>query len=141
MATLFDDKGVLAERLVFSDVAPRPSSSVFAPCCGRKTSADAVVDVRQVPKTVVRAGGCRPGKDHGWLCDGCRTRLLRDRGNGWTPSRFARATGEPWGVVKDLRARELVAIQLKRTPGNPDDVYRSVLATLPDTDIPETDIP
>ena len=141
MVILFDDPLVLAEYLVFPEIEARPSSSVLAPCCGRKTSADTVVDVRAVLNTVVRAGGYREATDHDWLCDGCRTRLIRDRANGWTPSRFARATGEPWEVVKDLRAREMVTTRLKLAPGNPDDLFHEIMATLPDTDIPNTEHP
>ncbi len=141
MATLFDDKVVLAQYLVFFEIVPRPTSSVYAPCCGRKTSADVIVDVRQVPTTLVCAGGVRAAMDHEWLCDGCRTRLVRDRANGWTPSRFARATGEPWEVVRDLRAREIVAIRLKLAPGKADTLYEEVLARLPDIDIPNTEHP
>jgi hypothetical protein len=129
MATLFDDQHVMKDWLVSPETHPRPHSSVLAPCCGRRTSADAVTDVRGFP-AIVRAGGRTP-KDCDWLCDGCRARFIRDDENAWTPSTFAKATGECPEVVKDLLVRDLVAAQLRTTPGNADVAYHVLAATLP----------
>jgi hypothetical protein len=65
---------------------------VIAPCCGRRTAADTVFDVRGVPGTVV-SGGVAPPEDHDWLCDGCRWRLIADASNDWTASAFLAACG------------------------------------------------
>jgi hypothetical protein len=66
---------------------------VFAPCCGRLTAADAVLDVRGVRGTVVSGGGHRHPVDHDWLCDGCQFRLVHDPKNTWTAATLHKAAG------------------------------------------------
>lgn len=45
--------------------------TVTAPCCGRKTSADMLTDVRALPSEV-RLGGAL------YMCDACRERIFAD---------------------------------------------------------------
>lgn len=74
---------------------PEPDCVCFvvAPCCGRRTPADTVFDVRHVPGTIVSSGVAAP-RDHDWLCDACRWRLCASAAtNGWTASRFLSACG------------------------------------------------
>jgi hypothetical protein len=80
---------------------------VVAPCCGRRTAADTVLDVRDVPGTVVRGGGHQPAAEHDWLCDACRGRLIADPSNDWTRSALMSACGAPVDMVREHRAREL----------------------------------
>jgi len=157
MATLFDDPAVLVDWLAFAEEPVTPTSTVFAPCCGRRTSADAVVDVRAVPNTVVSPGRRGVGEDQDWLCDACRTRMTREgrqkrirairRGhtipnNVWTDSKLARAIGEPWEVVRRLRAKEIVRErELTESIGDPLQAYRNEWAALPETNIPGTEPP
>ena len=139
MATLADEPRELANYLVFPHLPVTPASSVRAPCCGAKTSADAVLDVRHV-RTLVGMGSkdTRP-TDRDWICTGCRTRLFNSKRNGWTVPRLARATGMPWQEYKLLRAMEIA----HAADGvEPEEELARVLATLPDgTDIPGTEIP
>jgi hypothetical protein len=82
------------------------STLVIAPCCGRKTPADTVLDVRTISGTVVRGGGHQEPRDHEWLCDGCVHILYRDPSNPWTPSSLLEARGAPAALVHEHRARE-----------------------------------
>jgi hypothetical protein len=79
---------------------------VTAPCCGRRTAADTILDLRAVPGTVVRAGGHGSPVDHDWLCDGCWNRLVADPRNTWTRSRLMSACGAPPDMVREHYARE-----------------------------------
>ena len=124
MATLFDDPMVLLRYVCHKGQAEyRATSSVFAPCCNRRTSADAVRDVRAIPNTAVSPGRKGVGTDQDWLCDACSSRMIRDGrrkrirairtgrkipNNVWTAPKYARAIGEPWEVIRDARAREIV---------------------------------
>lgn len=148
---------------VFPGGAPiRPSMSVWAPCCGRKTSADAVFDVRALPGTSIRPGGVRPLQDVEWLCGAaCYGRLVRDPANGWTMAKLARAWGAPVEDVRALRAKEMLeearqqAVETYRAlrgtdpvaakaalKVKPDEVYAAALAGLPtEFEIPGTEPP
>jgi len=82
MATLGADAEALAKALVMPNVHRDCVPSVYAPCCGRRTDSDGVLDIRMVPSL--------PGD---WLCNHCKHLLLADPKNGWTASRLARAAG------------------------------------------------
>ena len=91
---------------------PEPGCVLFviAPCCGRRTAADTVFDVRGVPGTVV-SGGVAVAKDHDWLCDGCRWRLVAAAAsNGWTHSRFLAACGAHPDTVRQHYLGEIAAL-------------------------------
>jgi hypothetical protein len=94
-------------------VHPEPIESgclveVYAPCCGRRTFADSILDVRAVPNTIVQ-GAHQPAQDHDWLCHDCRWRLYVDPANDWTPSRLCSAVGAAADVVREQYAHELAA--------------------------------
>ena len=101
----------LEDHAVFPAAAQGTTYSVTAPCCGRRTAADSVLDTRAVPGTVVR------GADQPWLCDACWTRMVR-RG-GWRRSDLWGALGAPADVVEEHRIRERMAerIQAARDRG------------------------
>jgi hypothetical protein len=80
---------------------------VHAPCCGRRIAADAILDVRGVPGTIVAGGGRLTPRDHDWLCDSCRQRLYADPSNAWSRSRLYAAVGASPEHVRALHAREL----------------------------------
>jgi hypothetical protein len=80
---------------------------VHAPCCGRFTAADTILDVRAVPGTIVAGGGVRPLANHDWLCCGCQDRMIHDVRNAWTRSMLLSACGAPPNDVREHRAREL----------------------------------
>lgn len=86
----------------------RPSMTVRAPCCGRKTPADTVLDLRGVSGTVFRPtrGPRRAAVDQPWACDACRTALTRQPGGAWPASRLWQVLGAPAHMVKDNEARE-----------------------------------
>lgn len=107
--TLADEPGLTRQYRVHKDAPFDPScttTEVFAPCCGRRVAADAVLDVRGVPGTVVRGGGHRPAKDHDWLCDGCRDRMIREAGNPWTAATLMEQCGAPIDAVRSLKLHE-----------------------------------
>ena len=97
MKTLADDAEVARQYMVHKRQPFRSTSTVRAPCCGRKVAADMVEDWRDVPGTVMRAGGRHPPADLNWACDGCRDRLVKTPGNGWTRDKLGRARGAPSG--------------------------------------------
>lgn len=127
-ATLYDDAEAFAEAVVSADPeVAGPTVTVEAPCCGRRCAADMVVDLRSVAGTT---------KD--WACDGCRWRMIRTPGNGWSRSRLYRALGAPIKDVKLARAKEIV---LKRSRQSPDpfvehDAMQEVLSNLPQGEYP-----
>lgn len=88
--------------------ATKSTTMVFAPCCGRRTAADTVIDCRSIQGTIVRGANVRPAADHDWLCDGCVHILYRDQGNDWTLSKMLIARGAPSALVDEHRLRELV---------------------------------
>jgi len=104
--TLADHPEAAQPFLVFPDEPFHECASVFAPCCGRRTCADAVLDVRGVSGTVVRAGNRYEALDHDWLCCGCRALLIADRSNSWTPSALAAATGARPETIHSLTVAE-----------------------------------
>lgn len=157
MASLFDDPVMLVRYAVNRQTVYRPTSSVYAPCCGRQTIAEAVKDVRSIPNTVVSSGRKGKGVDQDWLCDGCSSRMIQEGrkkrtrairtgrtvpNNVWTESKFARAIGEPWSVIRRLRAREIVKERaLTENVADFDQSYRAEHDALPEKDIPGTDPP
>jgi hypothetical protein len=113
-----------------------PTTEVYAPCCGRRTPADTVSDVRGIPGTVVRGGGHLPARDHDWLCDACRTLLVWGPGSRWTHSRFLSAQGAPPNDIRLEYAREVAALvqsldHAHKGIHEPDGVMDLVLAQLP----------
>lgn len=81
-----------AQALMVSEGEFRPTSTVRAPCCGRKVAADMVEDLRAIQDTTIQHR--RKGRvDLTWACDGCRERLLRDPSNPWTRAKLMRAQG------------------------------------------------
>jgi len=87
--------------------ASNPSTMVLAPCCGRRTPADTVIDCRAIPGTIVRGGNWQEEKDHDWLCDGCVHILYRDPAKGWPRWKLLEARGAPAAHVQEHRARHL----------------------------------
>ena len=154
MATLWD--AVQTDNDLFVQVVPlyvwldqaempfRPSMSVLCPTCGRKTSADAVLDTRAITDTIVSPLGRskRARADADWLCDGCWSALVRDKRNGWTESRLLRAVGAPRDVVLEVRAKEIARAKVLRDGGNQHDEYLKAFAELPSTgEVPGTQHP
>ena len=154
MATLWD--AVQTDHDLFVQVVPffawldetqmpfRPSMSVLCPTCGRKTSADAVLDTRTIPHTIISPLGRSrlPRVDADWLCDGDASSLVRDKRNGWTNARIAQATGAPRDVVLVMRAKEIARAKVLRNGGNPHDEYLIALSALPTSgDVPGTEHP
>lgn len=105
--------------------------TVHAPCCGRLTDSDSVLDVRTIP-----------GIAHDFLCDTCRHRLVADNQNGWTPSKLARAAGLGWPEIRERRIQELMAEEM-RTNGRMDrqKTFARLQKETPTTNIPETEAP
>ena len=103
--------------------------SIRAPCCGRRTDPDSVLDVRMVA-----------GLEHDWLCDACRFRLIADKRNGWTRSRLARAAGLGWPEVRELRIQELMAEEMRQN-GRMDrqETFKRLQRETPATNIPGTE--
>ena len=154
MATLWD--AVKTDNDLFVRVVPayvlldeaqmpfRPSMSVLCPTCGRKTSADAVLDTRAIADTVVSPLGHakRLRVDADWLCDGCWSALIRDKRNGWTESRLMRASGAPRDAVLEVRAKEVARAKVLRDGGNMHEEYVGAFAALPATgEVPGTEHP
>ena len=154
MATLWD--AIKTDHDLFVRVVPsyvlldeaempfRPSMSVLCPTCGRKRSADAVLDTRAIQHTVVSPLGQSKQLrgDADWLCDGCWSSLIRDKRNGWTESRLLRAVGEPGEVVLEVRAKEIARAKVLRDGGNMHEEYSKAFAELPTTgDVPDTEHP
>lgn len=115
-ALMFELRAFRGPRDVF-DPACR-ATEVIAPCCGRKTPADTVLDVRAVAGTIVR------GVDHDWLCDGCSSRLVRDPANDWTQSKLMERCGAKPETVRSLKQRERVRQMEKESnaAGRPHDI-------------------
>ena len=105
--------------------------TIQAPCCGRRTDPDSVLDVRMVP-----------GIGHDFLCDACQHRLIADGRNGWTRSRLARAAGLGWPEIREHRIRELLHEEVRRE-GRIDrrTALARIEATTPARDIPDTEAP
>lgn len=82
------------------------TTDVVAPCCGRVTAANSVLDVRGVPGTVVRGAGHRRPKDQDWLCDGCAHRMVLEPDNDWQMSTLLEKAGAVDAVVIHHRSRE-----------------------------------
>ena len=152
MATLWD--AVQTDNELFVQVVPfyawldealmpfRPSMSVLCPTCGRKTSADAVLDTRAVTDTIVSPLGHSKRVDADWLCDGGASALVRDKRNGWTESRLLRAVGFPRDVVLEVRAKEIARAKVQRDGGNMHEEYTKAFAELPTTgEVPGTEHP
>lgn len=135
--TLADFPDLMRDFRVFRDAPFNPSAratEVFAPCCGRRTAADAILDVRAVPGTIVRGGGYLPAVDQDWLCDGCRARLIlgASGSNVWTASRLFSACGAAPEVIEGFRVREridAIAREDERSgrPHNPTLAYHRAL--------------
>lgn len=99
---LSDDEDLVREHLADGHEYVGGTSSVEAPCCGRRCAADMVCDV--------------PGE--GWSCDACRARLRRDDSTPWTKPRLMRAMGAPpeevrLEEVKRLARRAFVEQKLR----------------------------
>ena len=129
MANLSADPNALARSLVRGATGTAPT--IIAPCCGRRTDPDSVLDVRMVP-----------GITHDFLCDGCRHRLVADERNGWTHSRLARAAGLGWPEVREHRIRELMVEEMRRD-GRMDrqETFKRLQAETPARDISGTEAP
>ena len=97
MANLGEDAEALTAALVNPNAKSGTVPSVYAPCCGRRTDSDAVLDVRNVKNI--------PGD---WLCNHCKHHLLADPKNEWTASKLARAAGLGWDEIRELRIKELL---------------------------------
>ena len=125
-AELRTHKGPVGETL-----PPGEAPTLRAPCCGRKTDQDCVLDVRMVP-----------GIAHDFLCDACQHRLIADKQNEWTRSKLARAAGLGWAEVREHRIRELMTDEI-RLKGRIDrsEAHTRINGELPDRDIPGTEAP
>ncbi len=127
MANLGADKQALERYRIGGGQAP----TVKAPCCGRRTDSDSVLDVRMVS-----------GIDHEFLCDGCQYRLIADKQNDWTRSRLARAAGLGWPEIREHRAREVMAEEVCRDGRiNRSEACARIRSELPERDIPGTEAP
>lgn len=162
--TLADDSAECRRLLVLphlhpeDEPIPRPAR-VRAPCCGRKTAADTVIDLRGITGTVLRGGNRNDARDHEWACDGCIELLLHQgpAGKGsppeWSRSALARELGAPASVIREYRAREIAEEAINRghredeqRPDNqrrgvdPGAEYARALASLPEgvRDLPGT---
>lgn len=99
------------------------ATPVLVPCCGRIETADSVVDTRNVVGTIVN------GTDWDWMCSACRTRMIRDSSNTWSPSRLARQLGAPVAEIQVMRAKERVEELSRQTPDDfrPNEAYNTAL--------------
>lgn len=118
MKTLADYPELMFELRVHRDSMAvfdpaRGTTEVIAPCCGRRCAADCILDVREVPGTIVKGGGHQEPKDHDWLCDGCRDRMIREPSNDWSTSKLFEAAGADPATVRQIKIRERVD-QLER---------------------------
>ncbi len=134
MANLGADKKVLARFLKappHGSLGRGDAPSISAPCCGRRTDPDHVLDVRMVP-----------GIAHDFLCDACRHRLIANPKNGWTSSKLARAAGLGWPEVRERRIQELMAEEMQRD-GRIDrsEAHARLQRDVPERDIPGTEAP
>lgn len=82
--------------------------SVEAPCCGRHTNADMLVDARALPLAVRPRGAPE-------LCDACLDRALRE--GRLTEEELHRAHGAPPDVLVRVRERDAVARTRRITGG------------------------
>ena len=132
MANLGADPEMLARyRVMPAGYQSGEAPSVYAPCCGRRTDCDSVLDVRMID-----------GIAQDWLCNACRHRLVADRRNGWTKSKLTRAAGLGWPEVRELRAKELLAERMRRDGRlQIEDAIREMERELPERDIPGTEAP
>ena len=129
MANLGADPVALARFLKGPVRGEAPT--INAPCCGRRTDPDSVLDIRMISAI-----------DHDFLCDGCRHRLVADKRNGWTHSRLARAAGLGWPEVREHRIRELMAERMQLEGRiNRREAWEQIESDLPMRDIPGTEAP
>lgn len=129
MANLGADPEALARFLERGASGTAPT--VRAPCCGRRTDSDSVLDIRMVP-----------GIDHDFLCDACRHRLVADKQNGWTHSRLARAAGLGWPEIRERRIQELMAEEMwKNGRIERQKTFARLQEETPARNIPETEAP
>lgn len=84
-----------AEALRASGLALEPNGPALCPC-GRRTTADMLTDVRQVPEETRAAWGLRGG----FACDACRQRLFR--AGAVTRRDFYAALGAPEETLERL---------------------------------------
>jgi hypothetical protein len=63
-----------ALALEFSDLALELNASVLCPCCGRRTNADMLIDLRGVPSETRATWGIAGA----FCCDACRERAFRE---------------------------------------------------------------
>lgn len=82
------------------------ATEVYAPCCGRRVTANAIIDVRHVRGTFVTGSGRDPSKDQEWLCDACRARMFRDPSNAWTRATLYALCGAPAEAIRMYRIEE-----------------------------------
>lgn len=137
--TLADFPDVARSLAVHPGDEPEPGCILFvvAPCCGRRTAADTVFDVRGVSGTVVSGGGIAAPRDHDWLCDGCRQRLTAAAAtNGWTASRFLSACGAHPDTVRQHYLGEIAALaefmdHAQDTPHSIEETRAIIAAQLP----------
>ncbi len=129
MTNLGADPDALAQYRIGTGGGEAPT--ITAPCCGRLTDPDSVLDIRMVP-----------GIDHDFLCDACRHRLVADKRNDWTHSKLARAAGLGWPEIREHRMRELMAEEMQRD-GRMDRQKRAdqIQAETPASNIPGTEAP
>ena len=105
MANLGADKKALAQFLKappHGSLGRGEAPNIDAPCFGRRTDPDSVLDVRMVE-----------GIAHDFLCDACRHRLVADPENGWTYSKLSRAAGLGWPEIRERRIQELMAEEMR----------------------------
>ena len=128
------DKKVLARLLKappHGSLGRGEAPNIDAPCCGRRTDPDSVLDVRMVE-----------GIAHDFLCDACRWRLVADKHNGWTRSRLARAAGLGWPEIREHRIRELMAEEMQRDGRiNRSEAFTRLQRDVLKRDIPGTEAP
>jgi hypothetical protein len=129
---------------------PLPAAAmVYTPCCGMRSTADSVIDLRGLDGTTAKVRGRGRVVDLDWACGGCYDLIVwGERGNGWTRSNLARALGAPAHAIKQLRAEEMAQearAEAERSGKavSPLAEIRRALASLPDgrRSLPGTDAP
>lgn len=143
--------GLLDAYAVNPEEQLRDTMTVRAPCCGRPTAADDILDLRSVSGTPIRyTRGAKAGtqEDASWACSACWTWMVRDPGNGWTPSRLFRVLGAPPDVIRHERALELTnervrAAHARGEAANRGEIMHAALGELPEgrRDLPGTEAP
>lgn len=122
---LSDDLERVEEHLASPTTDVKATSTVEAPCCGRRCAADMVCHV--------------PGE--GWACDACRAALRRDPDSGWTRPRLMRAMGAPAAAVRREHVRKLARDRYVAAKRRSETVTRAELFRAVESEVPKGEYP